>query len=330
MTSGRHASRRGAVARHAAGWPRTGRALVVLAGVAGVAAACVLAGAWTVGHDAPSSHAAQRSQETEAPSGDADRPGGIDALPVPRFEAVAAEDPCASDEVASAQEAGDPAAVIAAFGGAEGFRLAASQGAECVRLDDPGWAWVVVNKQRPLDPIDHAPAVVVPERTRSLVGGGLRQDAAAALDALVADAAEAGAGVVALQSGYRSYATQVSTFDGQLGALGEAGAEAISARPGFSEHQLGLAADVVACSTGGCGTIYETAGTAQGDWLVENAWRHGWIVRYEEGRTPVTGYAPEPWHLRYIGVELAEAYHAGGFHTLEEFFGLPDAPDYAG
>jgi D-alanyl-D-alanine carboxypeptidase len=54
------------------------------------------------------------------------------------------------------------------------------------------------------------------------------------------------------------------------------------------------------------------------------------VVRYLEGQTAVTGYQPEPWHLRYIGPQLARAYHDGGFLTLEEFFGLPGAPDYAG
>ncbi|WP_324012811.1 M15 family metallopeptidase [Microbacterium sp. JZ37] len=326
MTNGRYARRRGLVARHAARPPRllSGRGLVVLATAAGVVAACVLGAVWSVAHDERPAHAS--SAQTASPAPVETPPGSIESLPVPQFEVVVAEDPCASPAAAAA---GDAAAVVAAFGGAEEFREAAAEGASCIRLDDPTQPWVVVNKQRPVNPIDYAPEVMVPAGTRSLVGGGLRPDAAAALDALVADAAASGAGDVALQSGYRSYQTQVSTFQGQIGALGEEGAEAISARPGFSEHQLGLAADVVACTSGSCGTIYDIAGTPQGDWIVENAWRHGWIVRYESGHTDTTGYNPEPWHLRYIGVELAQAYHEGGYHTLEEFFGLPAAPDYA-
>ena len=69
-------------------------------------------------------------------------------------------------------------------------------------------------------------------------------------------------------------------------------------------------------------------GTPQSDWIAENAWRYGFIVRYEQGRTATTGYSAEPWHLRFIGRELAGAYADGGFHTLEEFFGLEPAPDY--
>ena len=64
--------------------------------------------------------------------------------------------------------------------------------------------------------------------------------------------------------------------------------------------------------------------------MAENGWRYGFIVRYEPGQTAVSGYDSEPWHLRYIGPQLAAAYHDGGFHTLEAFFGLPAAPNYLG
>ena len=86
---------------------------------------------------------------------------------------------------------------------------------------------------------------------------------------------------------------------------------------------------MIACGDG-CGTLDDLAATAQGAWIVEHAWEFGWITRYEAGYTPVTGYDPEPWHLRYIGPDLARAYHDGGWHTLEDFFGLPAAPTYVG
>src|SRR5690606_5906481 len=97
---------------------------------------------------------------------------------------------------------------------------------------------------------------------------------------------------------------------------------------GFSEHQTGLSLDVVACSNG-CGEIEAFGGTAESAWIAEHAWEHGFIVRYEDGVSDTTGYVPEPWHLRYIGPALAAAYHESGCHSLEEFFGLPAAPDYA-
>jgi D-alanyl-D-alanine carboxypeptidase len=142
-------------------------------------------------------------------------------------------------------------------------------------------------------------------------------------------AADAGAGELALESGDRSYATQSATYAGHVADRGVEGADLVSARPGFSEHQSGLTVDVVPCDEASCATIDDLAASPQGAWIAEHAWEHGWIVRYTEGRTDVTGYAPEPWHLRYIGVDLARAYHEGGWTTLEEFFGLPAAPGYA-
>jgi D-alanyl-D-alanine carboxypeptidase len=256
-----------------------------------------------------------------------DQPPVAAALPAPRVEQVeASEAPCEAPEVVAALRDSDADALVAAFGGGESLRQAVLDGAApCVRLDDPAMPWVVVNKLRPLDPIDYAPREVRRPAAR-VADVGLRADALAAFERL-ADAAAEGAGRIALYSGYRSYDTQVSTYAAQVGARG-GGADALSARPGHSEHQLGLAADVVACGAWGCGDIYEVGGTAQGRWLAENAWRYGWIVRYEAGRGETTGYDAEPWHLRYVGRGIAEAYQAGGFHTLEEFFGLPAAPDY--
>ncbi|MFT4229714.1 MAG: M15 family metallopeptidase, partial [Microbacterium sp.] len=154
-------------------------------------------------------------------------------------------------------------------------------------------------------------------------------DAGAALTRLVAAADKAGAGELAITSGYRSYDNQALQYSGRVAALGRTEADALSARPGFSEHQSGLAADLVACD-GGCGSVEQLGSTAQGRWLAKNAWRYGFIVRYEKGATDTTGYSPEPWHIRYIGVALATAYHDGGYHTLEDFWGLPAAPDYVG
>ncbi|GAA1467355.1 M15 family metallopeptidase [Microbacterium thalassium] len=259
-------------------------------------------------------------------------PEVVQAIPVPSMTGEAATgDICALDGVADALAAGDDVAAIERAGGGEAFRAAVvSGGAACIRLDDAARLWVVVNKHRPYDPIDYRPAsLALPGDVRSLEGGALRADAAAALDAMVAEARVDGVGEIALQSGFRSYQTQQGSYGRQVSARGVDGADLVSARPGYSEHQSGLAADVVACD-GWCGTIDDLAATAQGDWIVDNAWRYGWIVRYEQGRTDVTGYVPEPWHLRYVGPQLAQAYHDGGWTTLEEFFGLPAAPHYDG
>lgn len=251
-------------------------------------------------------------------------------LPVVEQQQVAGQDVCADPAVTSALAALDEAAVISAVGGIGPFREAVAAGtAPCLRLDDPNLSWVVVNKTRPFAPIDWAPgSVVFPEGVRNLGEGALAPEAAAALTAMVSAAAAAGVGEIGLQSAFRSYTTQQTSYGVQVADRGVEGADLVSARPGHSEHQSGLAADVVPCANGACGTLDDLAATPQGAWVAEHAWEFGWIVRYQEGRTDVTGYAPEPWHLRYVGPDIARAMHEGNFTTLEEFFGLPAAPTY--
>lgn len=258
-------------------------------------------------------------------------PRHVDQLPVPQVEqSPPAADICALPDVTAALQGGDDEAAIVAAGGGEAFRAAVVEGrAPCVDLGDAARVWTVVDKIRPLNPIDYRPSgLVLPDGVRNIEGGALRSDAASALASLVNGALAAGVGEIALESGFRSYQTQQQTYGRHVAERGDR-ADQVSARPGYSEHQLGLGADVVACA-GACGSLDELARTAQGQWVAEHAWEHGWIVRYVEGATPVTGYTPEPWHLRYIGPELAKAYHDGGWTSLEEFFALDPAPAYLG
>ena len=189
-------------------------------------------------------------------------------------------------------------------------------------IDDPGSTWVVVNKLRPLSPLGYAPADLVD------VGGGreLRAEAAQAIGALQAEAAAAGLDI-SVQSAYRSFDYQQGLFGNSTARFGVAGAELRSARPGFSEHQTGLSLDV---GGGGCDIERCFGDTAEGRWVVANAHRWGFVVRYPLGSEPITGYQYEPWHLRYVGPELATEMHETGVATLEEFFGLPPAPEYTG
>lgn len=253
----------------------------------------------------------------------------VEAVPEVQVGATTAADPCSEPSVLEAIAVADDAAIIAGFGGGERFRAAVVAGnAPCISLSDPAHVWVVVNKARPLDPIEFAPASLadlpVQMTTRS---GQARSDVAAAVGALASDAAAEGAGAIGANNGYRSYDLQVVTHASHVRNSGQAGADASSARAGHSEHQTGLALDLVACGPA-CGGIEAFGGTAQGAWVAENAWEYGFIVRYEQVGSGITGYKPEPWHLRYLGPELAAAYHHGGYHTLEEFFALPAAPDY--
>lgn len=255
----------------------------------------------------------------------------VQHLPAIEIESAAVVDPCADPEVTAALAARNDSAVIAAFGGADGFRTSIAAGAApCIPMDDPAHVWVVVNKVRALAPLDYAPASLAGSGlTTTTRSGAARDDVASALAELAAAASDAGAGRIGVNNGYRSYALQVRTYGQHVRDQGVASADTVSARPGHSEHQTGLAADIIACS-GRCTDIHSFGGTPQSDWVAQHAWEHGFIVRYEDGHTATTGYIAEPWHVRYIGKELAAAYHAGGFHTLEEFFGLPAAPDYVG
>lgn len=257
-------------------------------------------------------------------------PAAVMALPDVKLAEAHAANPCADAAVTSALAAHDDAAAVRAFGGGEQFRSAVTAGnAPCISLSDPAHDWVVVNKLRPLAPVDFAPASVRASSLRATSGSvSMRPEVADALDRMSADLTAGGAGTIGVNNAYRSYGLQQVTYSRFVRSEGVAGADAGSARPGHSEHQSGLAVDVVACSDG-CGSLGAFGSTAQSDWIVQHAWEYGFIVRYEKGATPTTGYMPEPWHLRFIGVELAKAYHDGGFHTLEEFFGLPPAPDYA-
>lgn len=257
-------------------------------------------------------------------------PAAAMTIPAVEVDASIAANPCVDEGVAALLESGDDEAVVRGFGGGAEFREAVVSGnAPCVSLSDPTRSWVVVNKQRPLQPESFAPASLTGIGLRATtLSNELRPEPTHALEAMASDARAAGAGVIGINNGYRSYGLQQRTYGEHVRDRGQSGADAVSARPGFSEHQSGLAFDLVACDPG-CGAIEAFGATAQGRWVADNGWRYGFIVRYEHGRTGTTGYAPEPWHIRYLGPELAKAYHDGGFHTLEEFFGLPPAPDYS-
>lgn len=195
-------------------------------------------------------------------------------------------------------------------------------------VDDPLSIWVVNDKLRPLNPIDFVPPDLVTPAVPYISSPLMRAEAAAALQVMVTAATDEGAGAIQIQNAYRSYAVQKSVHDRLVAQLGREKAQAQSARPGYSEHQTGLTADLVGipavCSIQTCfGT------TPQGAWLASNAWRFGFVIRYPEGKTGVTGYIYEPWHVRYVGVALSTEMHDTGVLTLEEFFGLPPAPDYA-
>jgi len=116
---------------------------------------------------------------------------------------------------------------------------------------------------------------------------------------------------LSMVSGYRSYNTQIGTYNYWVGINGVDGADKISARAGHSQHQLGTAIDFssseVADGLGGS-FRYTRAAT----WLAENSWRYGFVISYPSGYEPVTGYSYESWHYRYIGISNAKEMHDSG------------------
>ena len=196
-------------------------------------------------------------------------------------------------------------------------------------IDEPSSYWVVVNKLRPLDPQDFVAPDLVAVKVPFVHAPSLRLTAARSAEKMFAAfTSETGLAMQA-QSAYRSYSTQVGTYNGWVAELGQAGADKTSARPGHSEHQTGLAIDISA-SPAVCSLDQCFSDTPQGKWLAKNAHKYGFHLRYPDGKTDVTGYEFEPWHYRFVGKALATELHETGTETLEEFFGLPAATTYAG
>ncbi|MCZ2110475.1 MAG: M15 family metallopeptidase [Dehalococcoidia bacterium] len=128
------------------------------------------------------------------------------------------------------------------------------------------------------------------------------------------DAARKAGFNLAVNSGYRSYQNQVDTYNYWVRTSGQAYADRTSAKPGHSEHQLGTTADV-----GYEGHFLEDfTGTPAAAWLRENSWKFGFIVSYPEGKEAITGYAPEAWHIRFVGKDVAAKVHSSGL-TLHEY-----------
>lgn len=199
-------------------------------------------------------------------------------------------------------------------------------------IDEAGSLWVVVDKKRPLNPKKFVPTNLTKPRFKNGAGinpYGIRlaKPAAKAIIELASAMNSAGKGVLVLSSTYRSYQTQAAVHNRNVATLGLVAGENLAARPGYSEHQTGLAADLSAV---GQGCVIRTcfSQTKAGKWLAANAWQYGFILRYPKGKTATTGYQFEPWHFRYVGVELSTEMHNTGVLVLEDFFGLPAAPTY--
>ena len=158
---------------------------------------------------------------------------------------------------------------------------------------------LLINKDHPLSP-DYKPNNLVIPNVKFQTPGNIEKNymeatAAAALEKMFEAAKADNIRLVAI-SGYRSYARQTTLYNNAVRTYGKN--QRSSAKAGESEHQSGLAMDL--------NSLYQSFGnTKEGKWLAQNAHLYGFIIRYPKGKTDVTGYIYEPWHVRYVGTELA-------------------------
>lgn len=192
------------------------------------------------------------------------------------------------------------------------FSAVAGLPATGLEREEPERLYSLVTREQAVEPGDYAPDDLV-----DLFGGPYqaRQEVADQLTLLVDAARAAGHPQVSVTSGFRDHLTQAGTYEDWVRRAGAERAELISARPGHSEHQLGLAVDL----TGSCGGFACFGESPEGRWVAEHAHRFGFIIRYPEGGADVTGYAYEPWHLRYVGPRAAWAMHVRGERYWETF-----------
>lgn len=203
--------------------------------------------------------------------------------------------------------------------GSETFTLSGSYTVhyeEVTAISDPSVTDTLLNKYHSIGS-DYIPDVVDVSTQYASAGQRLQSEAYEAFKLMVQAMKTAGTSGIYIYSGYRAYATQENIYNRYVSSKGQEWADRYSAKPGFSEHQLGLAADVTAVDD--ASSSFET--TDEYTWLTENAYLYGFILRYPEDKELITGYGYEPWHYRYLGIELATKVHNSGL-TYDEYYML--------
>ncbi|MEK4487459.1 M15 family metallopeptidase [Psychrobacillus sp. FSL H8-0484] len=149
---------------------------------------------------------------------------------------------------------------------------------------------------------------------------GENKEAREAFERMAAEAALSGYELVAFSS-YRSFDYQIQLYERYVNNDGQEEADRYSARPGYSEHQTGLAFDIGEKLFEEHFARVSFGETEAGKWVAANAHKYGFVMRYPNGKEKITGYMYEPWHFRYIGEDLAPKVYEAGI-TLEEYFDL--------
>lgn len=149
---------------------------------------------------------------------------------------------------------------------------------------------------------------------------GENKEARQELDKMLATAKKQGFDFVAF-SGYRSFDYQTTLYNNYVNRDGQAAADRYSARPGYSEHQTGLAFDIGERGKENLWLTEEFGETPAGQWLLTNAQDYGFILRFPKNKEDITGYMYESWHYRYVGVDIAKEIKKKDI-TLEEYLGV--------
>lgn len=186
--------------------------------------------------------------------------------------------------------------------------------------EDPGNKLLLVNKLYTLSP-DYYPSDMVAVDGSLSTNQGLyfKREAYEAYLKMLADAKAEGINFC-ICSTYRSYEVQSILYNNAVARDGAYYANITSAYPGRSEHQTGWAVDVTSASMG-YDLLQSFIDYPEGLWINNHCSEYGFIIRYPKGKTHITGYDYEPWHLRYVGVEAAKEITASGL-TLEEYLGM--------
>ncbi|MCL2807172.1 MAG: M15 family metallopeptidase [Coriobacteriia bacterium] len=173
-------------------------------------------------------------------------------------------------------------------------------------VSDPHSILALVNKHYYL-PQDFQPQSIVRVSNCSM-----RQEAATMMQEMIGAAASEGINIW-VDEAHRGFPRQEYLYQSYISRDGQAMADTYSARPGFSEHHLGLAADMVLLND-------NFNNTPEAIWIANNCWKFGYIVRYTGENTHITQYKPESWHVRYIGVEASQTMRENGILSFEEYW----------
>jgi D-alanyl-D-alanine carboxypeptidase len=188
-------------------------------------------------------------------------------------------------------------------------------------VSQPASIPVLVNKQNKLpdsyNPSDLTTTTIPFISTATSEKRKMRTEAATAIAKLFTGAKQQGVSLLGV-SAYRSHATQTGLFNYYVKIDGYEKARTYSALPGTSEHETGLAIDVTG-GNGKCAASDCFGGTVEAKWLQVHSAEYGFIIRYPQGKDAVTGYKYEPWHLRYVGTNIAVEIMGSG-STLEEYY----------